>query len=90
MSVAYATFLLGVSATASEQEIGSAFRRTVRERKLHPDQHKGDANDFEDFNDLKKAHDVLVAHAIGIALRQTWQPAPPAAPAVWQPAGQPQ
>ena len=49
--------VLGVSKTASEQEIKSAFRKKAKE--FHPDLNKGDPNAAEKFKEAQEAYSVL-------------------------------
>ena len=49
--------VLGVSKTASEQEIKSAFRKKARE--FHPDLNKDDPNAAEKFKEAQEAYSVL-------------------------------
>ena len=49
--------VLGVSKTASEQEIKSAFRKKAKE--FHPDLNKDDPNAAEKFKDAQEAYSVL-------------------------------
>src|SRR5215472_18694159 len=49
--------VLGVSRTASEKEIQSAFRKLAR--KLHPDVNPGDNDAERRFKEVSEAHDVL-------------------------------
>jgi len=49
--------ILGVSRTASQKEISSAFRKLAR--KFHPDVNSGDKQAEERFKELSNAHEVL-------------------------------
>ena len=49
--------VLGVSKTASEQEIKSAFRKKAKE--FHPDLNKDDPNAAEKFKEAQEAYSVL-------------------------------
>jgi curved DNA-binding protein len=49
--------VLGVSRTASQKEISSAFRKLAR--KYHPDVNRGDKQAEERFKELSNAHEVL-------------------------------
>jgi molecular chaperone DnaJ len=49
--------ILGVSRTASTEEIKKAYRRRARE--LHPDANPGDAQALDDFKRLAHAYEVL-------------------------------
>ena len=49
--------VLGVSKTASEQEIKSAFRKKAKE--FHPDLNKDDPNAAEKFKEAQGAYSVL-------------------------------
>jgi curved DNA-binding protein len=49
--------ILGVSRTASQKEISSAFRKLAR--KYHPDVNRGDKQAEERFKELSNAHEVL-------------------------------
>ena len=49
--------ILGVSKTASEDEINAAFKKLAR--KYHPDLHPGDAEAAEKFKEVNEAHEVL-------------------------------
>ncbi len=49
--------ILGVSETASDQEIKKAYRELAK--KYHPDKHKGDAKAEERFKEISEAYGVL-------------------------------
>src|SRR2546429_9806433 len=49
--------VLGVSRSASQKEIQSAFRKLAR--KLHPDVNPGDREAERRFKEVSEAHDVL-------------------------------
>ena len=49
--------VLGVSATASEKDVTSAYRKLAK--KLHPDANPGDQKAEEKFKDISAAYDVL-------------------------------
>src|SRR5215472_9743239 len=49
--------VLGVSRTASQKDIQSAFRKLAR--KLHPDVNPGDKDAERRFKEVSEAHDVL-------------------------------
>src|SRR5215467_16080926 len=49
--------VLGVSRTASQKDIQSAFRKLAR--KLHPDVNPGDKDAERQFKEVSEAHDVL-------------------------------
>ena len=49
--------VLGVSKTASADEIKKKYRQL--ERDLHPDQNKGDATKEERFKEVSEAYDIL-------------------------------
>jgi DnaJ-class molecular chaperone len=48
---------LGISRTASQKDVQSAFRKLAR--KLHPDLNPGDQNSERRFKEVSEAHDVL-------------------------------
>ncbi|MDQ3823291.1 MAG: DnaJ domain-containing protein, partial [Actinomycetota bacterium] len=48
---------LGVSKTASQEEIKKAYRKLVRQ--YHPDRNPGDASAEERFKEIQTAYDVL-------------------------------
>jgi len=49
--------VLGVSKTASADEIKKTYRKLARD--LHPDQNKGDAKKEEKFKEVSEAYDIL-------------------------------
>ncbi len=49
--------VLGVSKTASADEIKKKYRQLARD--LHPDQNKGDAKKEEQFKEVSEAYDIL-------------------------------
>ena len=49
--------ILGVSKTATEDEIKSAYRKLVKQ--YHPDLHPGDAECAEKFKEINEANEVL-------------------------------
>ena len=49
--------VLGVSKTASADEIKKTYRKLARD--LHPDQNKGDAKKEEQFKEVSEAYDIL-------------------------------
>jgi len=49
--------VLGVSKTASADEIKKKYRQLARD--LHPDQNKGDAAKEERFKEVSEAYDIL-------------------------------